>query len=47
MASKEPAPVDQEELQNLEKLWVNFGAWSKWGIGFVIVVLVGLAIGTL
>mgnify|MGYP000515911926 CR=1 FL=1 len=47
MASKEPAPVDQKELEHLQKLWSNFGVWSKWVIIFTIVVLIGLAIGTL
>ena len=45
--NKEQGCYPQEELEHLQKLWSNFGVWSKWVIIFSILVLVGLAIGTL
>ncbi|MFK7840017.1 MAG: hypothetical protein AB8B83_06760 [Bdellovibrionales bacterium] len=47
MASQDPAPVDEKELEHLQKLWLNFGVWSKWVIGFSVFVLIALAIAFL
>lgn len=47
MASQDPVPVNEKELEHLQKLWANFSVWSKWGIIFVVLVLALLAIITL
>lgn len=47
MASQEPVSVDKKELEHAQRLWENFGVASKWVIIVAVVVLVGLAVGTL
>ncbi|MGH1397974.1 MAG: hypothetical protein ACRBCT_02040 [Alphaproteobacteria bacterium] len=47
MAKQETVKIDPKELENAEKLWVAFGAASKWTMILIIVVLSGLGIAFL
>ncbi len=47
MASQQPVKIDEQELENAQKLWENFGTASKWCTIFIVIALIVLAFVTL